>query len=213
MDSRTARHLVDILRVTYPEAQTSLDHTSPFELLVATVLSAQTTDARVNTITPELFRRWPTPQALAAAPIDEVEAVVRPLGFQKRRAAQAVAVAQQLVERYNGEVPRAARDLESLPGVGRKTANVVRGNCFGEAALTVDTHVGRLSRRFGWSASDNPARVEKDVCALLPDTDWTQLSHDMIWHGRAVCTAQAPRCEECVLVELCPALGVANSKR
>lgn len=210
MDSATARHIVDILRRTYPEARTSLNHSSPFELLVATVLSAQTTDARVNTITPELFDRWPTPSALATAPIDEVEAVVRPLGFQKRRAAQAVAVAQQLLERFSGEVPRDARDLESLPGVGRKTANVVRGNCFGEPALTVDTHVGRLSRRFGWSESENPARVEKDVCALLPDTDWTQLSHDMIWHGRAVCTAQLPQCDECVLVALCPAVGVVR---
>lgn len=210
MDSATAHQIVDILRVTYPEARTSLNHSSPFELLVATVLSAQTTDARVNTITPELFRRWPTPQALATAPLDEVEAVVRPLGFQKRRAAQAVAVAHQLLEKHNGEVPRGARDLENLPGVGRKTANVVRGNCFGEPALTVDTHVGRLSRRFGWSKSENPVRVEKDVCALLPDTDWTQLSHDMIWHGRAVCAAQAPRCGECVLVELCPAVGVSG---
>lgn len=211
MDTATAHRIVDILRATYPDARTSLDHTSPFELLVATVLSAQTTDARVNTITPELFRRWPTPDALATAQIDEVEAVVRPLGFQKRRATQAVAVAQHLVDRYNGDVPRGARDLESLPGVGRKTANVIRGNCFGEPALTVDTHVGRLSRRFAWSASDNPATVEKDVCALLPHADWTQLSHDMIWHGRAVCTAKAPRCGECVLVALCPAVGVERS--
>lgn len=208
MDSASAHRIVDILRATYPEARTSLDHTSPFELLVATVLSAQTTDARVNTITPELFRRWPTPRALAAASTDEVEAVVRPLGFQKRRAAQAVAVAQRLLEAFDGEVPRGAAELESLPGVGRKTANVVRGNCFGEPALTVDTHVGRLSRRFGWSESENPAKVEKDVCALLPHTDWTQLSHDMIWHGRAVCTAQSPRCHECVLLELCPAVGI-----
>lgn len=199
--------MVRRLDATYPDAHTSLDHTSPFELLVATVLSAQTTDARVNTVTPELFRRWPDAPSLAGADVAAVEAVVRPLGFQHRRAEQVVALARALVAHFGGAVPGDARSLESLPGVGRKTANVVRGNCFGVPALTVDTHVGRLSRRLGWTDSKDPARVERDVCALLPGVDWTQLSHEMIWHGRAVCHSRDPRCGDCVLADLCPSAG------
>lgn len=203
-----AAEVVSRLRETYPEATTSLVHTSAFELLVATVLSAQTTDARVNTVTPLLFSTWPTPVALADAEPRDVEQVVRPLGFQHRRATQVVELARALVDRFGGGVPASSRDLESLPGVGRKTANVVRGNWFGVPALTVDTHVGRLSRRLGWTTSTSPAVVERDVCALLPDTDWTQLSHDLIWHGRAVCTARSPACTRCVLADLCPRVGV-----
>lgn len=198
------------LAATYPDAHTSLDHTSAFELLVATVLSAQTTDARVNTVTPGLFRRWPDPRSLGAADPAEVEAVVRPLGFQHRRAGQVVALARALVADFHGEVPADARSLESLPGVGRKTANVVRGNWFGEPALTVDTHVGRLARRLGWTRATDPARVERDVCALLPGVDWTQLSHEMIWHGRAVCHSRVPDCGHCVLADLCPSAGTES---
>ena len=197
------------MRATYPEATTSLDHRNAFELLVATVLSAQTTDARVNTVTPTLFSRWQTPEDLATADPASVEQVVRPLGFQHRRATQVVGLAHALVEHFGGAVPAASRDLESLPGVGRKTANVVRGNWFGIPALTGDTHVGRLARRLGWTGAPDPAAVERDVCALLPDVDWTRLSHELIWHGRAVCTARAPRCDTCVLADLCPRVGVA----
>lgn len=207
--SSRALGVVERLRATYPEATTSLDHRNAFELLVATVLSAQTTDARVNTVTPTLFSRWQTPEALATADPASVEQVVRPLGFQHRRATQVVGLAYALVEHFGGAVPAASRDLESLPGVGRKTANVVRGNWFGIPALTVDTHVGRLARRLGWTGATDPAAVERDVCALLPDVDWTQLSHELIWHGRAVCTARAPRCDTCVLADLCPRVGVA----
>lgn len=207
--SSRALGVVERLRATYPEATTSLDHRNAFELLVATVLSAQTTDARVNTVTPTLFSRWQTPEALATADPASVEQVVRPLGFQHRRATQVVGLAHALVEHFGGAVPAASRDLESLPGVGRKTANVVRGNWFGIPALTVDTHVGRLARRLGWTGATDPAAVERDVCALLPDVDWTQLSHELIWHGRAVCTARAPRCDTCVLADLCPRVGVA----
>lgn len=196
--------MVRRLHATHPDAHTSLEHASAFELLVATVLSAQTTDARVNTVTPELFRRWPDPAALADAAPEAVEAVVRPLGFQHRRAGQVVALAAALVADFHGEVPADARSLESLPGVGRKTANVVRGNWFGEPALTVDTHVGRLARRLGWTRATDPARVERDVCALLPGIDWTQLSHEMIWHGREVCHSRVPDCAHCVLADLCP---------
>lgn len=207
--SSRALGVVERLRATYPEATTSLDHRNAFELLVATVLSAQTTDARVNTVTPTLFSRWQTPEDLATADPASVEQVVRPLGFQHRRATQVVGLAHALVEHFGGAVPAASRDLESLPGVGRKTANVVRGNWFGIPALTVDTHVGRLARRLGWTGATDPAAVERDVCALLPDVDWTQLSHELIWHGRAVCTARAPRCDTCVLADLCPRVGVA----
>ena len=207
--SSRALGVVERLRATYPEATTSLDHRNAFELLVATVLSAQTTDARVNTVTPTLFSRWQTPEALATADPASVEQVVRPLGFQHRRATQVVGLAHALVEHFGGAVPAASRDLESLPGVGRKTANVVRGNWFGIPALTVDTHVGRLARRLGWTGATDPAAVERDVCALLPDVDWTRLSHELIWHGRAVCTARAPRCDTCVLADLCPRVGVA----
>ena len=163
----------------------------------------------MNTVTPTLFSRWQTPEALATADPASVEQVVRPLGFQHRRATQVVGLAHALVEHFGGAVPAASRDLESLPGVGRKTANVVRGNWFGIPALTVDTHVGRLARRLGWTGATDPAAVERDVCALLPDVDWTQLSHELIWHGRAVCTARAPRCDTCVLADLCPRVGVA----
>ena len=196
--------MVRRLRATYPEARTSLDHTSAFELLVATVLSAQTTDARVNTVTPQLFRRWPDPDSLARADPAAVEAVVRPLGFQHRRAGQVVALANALVTRFHSEVPAEARSLESLPGVGRKTANVVRGNWFGEPALTVDTHVGRLARPLGWTRASDPAPLEREVCALLPGIDWTQLSHEMIWHGRAICHSRLPDWAHCVLADLCP---------
>lgn len=199
--------MVRRLAATYPQAHTSLDHHSAFELLVATVLSAQTTDARVNTVTPELFRRWPDPVALAAAAPVQVEAVVRPLGFQHRRATQVVALAAALVADFGGEVPGDAKSLESLPGVGRKTANVVRGNWFGEPALTVDTHVGRLARRLGWTRATDPGRVEREVCALLPGVDWTQLSHELIWHGRAVCHSRGPDCGHCVVADLCPSAG------
>lgn len=203
-----APDIVARLRATYPGATTSLHHTNAFELLVATVLSAQTTDARVNTVTPALFSAWPTPASLAGADPGAVEEVVRPLGFQHRRATQVVGLARALLDRFHGEVPDSSSDLESLPGVGRKTANVVRGNWFGMPALTVDTHVGRLSRRLGWTRATDPAAVERDVCALLPGVDWTQLSHDLIWHGRAVCTARSPSCGVCVLAGLCPRVGV-----
>ena len=196
------------LRVEYPDARTALAHRSAFELLIATVLSAQTTDARVNTVTPELFRRWPAAADLADADARAVEDVIRPLGFQHRRAQQVVAAARALCDRFGGEVPADSAALESLPGVGRKTANVVRGSWFGIPALTVDTHVARLARRLGWTRATDPSRIERDVCALLPGVDWTQLSHDLIWHGRAVCHPRRPDCGACVLADLCPSAGL-----
>lgn len=212
MSGHCVPRVVDQLRNLYPDARASLDFTSAFTLIVATVLSAQTTDARVNTVTPELFRRWPTPAALAEASVEEVEAVVRPLGFQGRRATQVVALAAALRDRFNAEVPSDSEELESLPGVGRKTANVVRGNWFGASALTVDTHVGRLSRRLGWTRATSPNAVEKDVVALLsrevPGVDFTRLSHELIHHGRALCTARSPACDQCPISQCCPKIGV-----
>lgn len=188
----------------YPDVTTFLDHRNAFELLVATVLSAQTTDARVNTVTPSLFAQWGTPELLAAAPEDEVRQIVHPLGFGARRTQQIKTLAQQLVADFDGQVPEGQRELESLAGVGRKTANVVRGNWFGHPAITADTHVQRLAARFGWTSSTNPVHVEHDVMAHTPGVDWTKLSHQIIVHGRSVCSARAPKCGQCTLAAWCP---------
>lgn len=199
-----AREVCRRLADSYPDARCTLTHRSAFELLVATVLSAQTTDARVNRVTPALFARWPTPAALAGAPEDAIEAAVRPLGFQHRRGGQLKRLSQALVVEHAGRVPGERAALVALPGVGRKTAHVVLGDWFGIPALTVDTHVGRLARRLGWSARTDPRGVEADVVALLPGEDWTALSHRLIAHGRAVCRARGPECAHCVLRDLCP---------
>jgi endonuclease III len=198
------------------EARTELDHRDAVELLVATVLSAQTTDVRVNQVTPELFSRWPGPAELAAAEESAVTEVVRPLGMGATRARRIIALAGGLLDRHGGEVPDDQAALEALPGVGRKTAHVVRGAWFGHSLLAVDTHVGRLARRLGWTAQSDPRRVEDDVVARLEADgtgadaeELTVLGLRLILHGRRVCTARAPRCGDCVLVDLCPRVGVA----
>ena len=205
-----ARAVDDELAAVYPGARCTLDHDGPFQLLVATVLSAQTTDARVNTVTPALFEAFPDAGALAAADPGRLEALLRPLGMQRTRAERLIGLGDGLAGRFDGVVPRSREALVSLPGVGRKTANVVLGNAFGVPALTVDTHVGRLSRRLGWTASKDPVRVERDLAALWEPQRWTDGCHRLIAHGRAVCGARAPRCEECVIAEaeLCPQVGV-----
>lgn len=198
----------------YPDAECELVHSNAFELLVATVLSAQTTDVRVNQVTRELFSRWPDPAALAGAAESDVAEVVRPLGMGVRRAGQIIGLSSGLLADHGGEVPNDQRALEALPGVGRKTAHVVRGTWFGASLLTVDTHVGRLARRFGWSAHTDPRKVETDVVALADGAvDLTQLSHRMIFHGRRVCTAKSPDCGSCPLrtaARPCPQIGVAS---
>lgn len=205
-----ARAVDDELTAVYPGAHCTLDHDGPFQLLVATVLSAQTTDARVNTVTPELFALCPDAGALAAADPDDLETLLRPLGMQRTRAERLIGLASGLVERFDGVVPQGREALMTLPGVGRKTANVVLGNAFGRPAITVDTHVGRLSRRLGWTTAKDPVRVERDLSALWEPERWTDGCHRLIEHGRAVCGARAPRCGECVLLnaELCPQVGV-----
>ncbi|MDO4665611.1 MAG: endonuclease III [Actinomycetaceae bacterium] len=200
------------LAKAYPDAHCELNFTGPFELLVATVLSAQTTDARVNTVTPQLFNKFPTPAKMAVADVSELEDIVRPLGLFRRRAAALQKLAELLVENFGGQVPKTIKALTSLPGVGRKTANVVRGNCFGESAITVDVHVGRVVRRLGWSTNKDPLKVEKDLDALL-ETDWTQLCHELIWHGRRCCHSRNPECGRCPLLRYCPQIGVCEDDR
>ena len=205
-----ARAVDDELAAVYPGARCTLDHDGSFQLLVATVLSAQTTDARVNTVTPALFEAYPDAGALAAADPGRLEALLRPLGMQRTRAERLIGLGDGLVERFDGVVPQGREALMTLPGVGRKTANVVLGNAFGRPAITVDTHVGRLSRRLGWTTAKDPVRVERDLSALWEPERWTDGCHRLIAHGRAVCGARAPRCGTCVLAEaeLCPRVGV-----
>jgi len=181
-----------------------LDHQDAFRLLVATILSAQTTDVRVNAVTPELFRRWPDAAALAAAPTAEVEAVLQSTGFFRQKTKSVQGMARALLERFGGEVPHAIEDLVTLPGVGRKTANVIRSVGLDEPGLPVDTHVLRLSKRLGLTEEADPVTVERDLCALLPAPDWGLLSLRLILHGRRVCDARRPRCDECVLADFCP---------
>ena len=195
----------------YPTARCELEHSSPFELLVATVLSAQTTDVRVNSVTPALFARFPDPVAMAAADRAELEELVRPTGFFRAKAASVQALAARLVSDYDGQVPRRLEDLVTLPGVGRKTANVVRGDAFGLPGITVDTHVGRLSRRFGWTESTDPVAVEADLAAIFPPRDWTPLSHRVIFHGRRTCHARRPACGACPVADDCPSYGVGET--
>jgi endonuclease-3 len=205
---RRARRIDRELAVLYPDVRTELNFSTPLELLVATILSAQTTDKRVNLVTPTLFARYPTAADYAAADREELEKIIQSTGFYRNKATSLIGLGQALCERFRGEVPRRLRDLVTLPGVGRKTANVVLGNAFGIPGLTVDTHFGRLARRFGWTANDDPEKVEADVATLFPRKDWTMLSHRLIWHGRRVCHARQPACGACAVAPLCPSYGI-----
>lgn len=204
---RRARAIVRRLGATYPDARCELDFTSPFDLLVATILSAQSTDQRVNSVTPALFARFPDAAALAAADRDELEGIIRPTGFFRAKAQTLQRMAQQLCDGYGGEVPGRLEDLVTLAGVGRKTANVVLGDAFGVPGITVDTHVGRLARRWGWTTHEDPEKVEADLMDLFPRKDWTQMSHRVIWHGRRRCHARRPACGACPVATWCPAFG------
>jgi endonuclease-3 len=204
---RRARKIVRELAVLYPDAHTELNFGSPLELLVATILSAQTTDKRVNMVTPALFARYPTAAGYASADRDELEAIIVSTGFYHAKASSLIGLGQALCDRFGGEVPAKLADLVTLPGVGRKTANVVLGNAFGVPGITVDTHFGRLARRFGWTADTDPVKVEAQVAELVPRRDWTDLSQRMIWHGRRVCHSRRPACGACALARLCPSFG------
>lgn len=204
---RRARRINRELALTYPDAHCELDFTSPFELLVATVLSAQTTDVRVNMVTPTLFAKYPTPVDLAAADREDVESIIQSTGFFRAKTQAIMGLSQAIVERFGGEVPGRLEDLVTLPGVGRKTANVVLGNAFDVPGLTVDTHFARLARRFGWTANTDAVKIESDVAALIPKREWTILSHRLIWHGRRCCHSRRPACGACPLARLCPSYG------
>ncbi len=196
------------LAEAYPDAHCELDFTSPLELLVATILSAQCTDKRVNEVTPVLFARYRSARDYAGADRAEVEDIIRSTGFFRAKTNSLIKLGQALEERFDGEVPARLADLVTLPGVGRKTANVVLGNAFGIPGITVDTHFGRLSRRFGWTTEDDPVKVEHEVGALFPKKDWTVLSHRLIWHGRRVCHSRRPACGACPLARWCPSYGI-----
>lgn len=198
------------LTVRYPDAHCELDFTSPFELLVATVLSAQTTDVRVNLTTPVLFARFPDAAALAAANPEEVEEILRPTGFFRAKTKSVMGLSQAIVDRFHGEVPGRLKDLVTLPGVGRKTANVVLGNAFGVPGITTDTHVMRLSLRLGYTTSTDPLVVEQELGALLPRKDWTMASHRLIFHGRRTCFARRPACGACPVAAMCPSAGIGE---
>jgi endonuclease III len=204
---RRARRIERELAVLYPEVHTELDFSTPLELLVATILSAQTTDKRVNLVTPILFARYPTAADYASADRDEMEKIIQSTGFYRAKTNSLIGLGQALCERFGGEVPAKLNDLVTLPGVGRKTANVVLGNAFGIPGITVDTHFGRLARRFGWTTDTDPVKVEAAVAALIPRKGWTDLSQRMIWHGRRVCHARRPACGACGLARLCPSYG------
>jgi endonuclease-3 len=208
---RRARRMMRVLQERYPDAGCELDFQDAYQLLVATVLSAQTTDLRVNGVTPTLFARYPDAAALAAADRTEVETIVQPTGFFRAKTDSLLRLAQALVERFDGQVPGRLQDLVTLPGVGRKTANVVLGDAFGVPGITVDTHVGRLARRFGWTEEEDPVKVEHAVGALFPRKDWTRLSHVLIFHGRRTCHARRPACGVCPVAGLCPSYGVGET--
>jgi endonuclease-3 len=191
----------------YPDAHTELNFTTPLELLVATVLSAQTTDKRVNMVTPVLFARYRTAADYAAADREDVEKIVASTGFFRAKTASIIALGQALCERFGGVVPGKLKDLVTLPGVGRKTANVVLGNAFGVPGITVDTHFARLTRRFGWTSQSDPDKIEAEVGSLFPRSEWTMLSHRVIWHGRRVCHARRPACGACGIARWCPSFG------
>jgi endonuclease-3 len=193
----------------YPDAECALHHASAFELLVATILSAQCTDERVNMVTPSLFKKYPSPAAFAAAPPEDIEQAIQSTGFFRNKAKSIKAASQALVDHHNGEVPRELELLVKLAGVGRKTANVVLGVAYGKATgVVVDTHVGRLSRRLGLTANDDPVKIEADLMAILPKKHWIDFSHRLIHHGRRICSARKPKCDACVLEKLCPKIGI-----
>lgn len=211
----TSEHAIatlDLLEAAYPEAHCALTHQNPWQLLAATILSAQCTDVRVNLVTPELFRHFPDPESLAKAEALEVEELIRSTGFFRNKAKNLIACAAALVREHHGQIPRQMSALVGLPGVGRKTANVVLGNAFGVPGMVVDTHVGRIARRLGWTTVVEPVVAERQLCKLLPAERWTQAAHVLIFHGRQCCRSQTAWCSSCPVVGRCPQVGVGRQK-
>src|SRR5437868_5695541 len=205
-----ARKIIRRLAKEYPDAKCALHHEDPLQLLIATILSAQCTDVRVNLVTPDLFAQFPDAKAFATADPRALEKAIQSTGFFRNKTRNIIACCKQIVEEHSGQVPRTMEELVRLPGVGRKTANVILGNAFEVPGITVDTHVGRLSRRLGLTRHTDPEKVERDLMDLIPRKEWTMFSHRMIFHGRQVCHARKPRCESCVLLSVCPRIGVAK---
>ncbi|MGK2906706.1 MAG: endonuclease III [Desulfuromonadales bacterium] len=210
--SRHALTTLDRLEASYPEARCALTHQSPWQLLVATILSAQCTDVRVNLVTPKLFERFPDPVSMASAELTEVENLIRSTGFFRNKAKNLIGCAAELLRSHNGVVPQELSALIVLPGVGRKTANVVLGNAFDVPGMVVDTHVGRIARRLGWAMARTPEGVEEQLCKLLPPERWTQTAHVLIFHGRQCCRAQTAWCSACPVADRCPQVGVERKK-
>lgn len=207
IDTSNSKAILRILMSHYPDARCELDFNSPLELLVATILSAQCTDKRVNQVTQSLFKKYRTVDDYANANLEDIETIIQPTGFFRNKAKSIHAMARTVRETFNGEIPDNLEDLITLPGVGRKTANVVLGNAFDTPGLTVDTHFGRLVRRFGWTKETDPVKVEFEVMKIVPKKDWTKLSHVLIWHGRRYCHARKPACGACPIAKHCPSFG------
>jgi endonuclease-3 len=211
-NNKQALMLLNLLELAYPDAHCELNYTNAWQLLVATILSAQCTDKRVNQVTVELFRVYPTPSRLAVAKQEQIEELIHSSGFFRNKAKNLILCAEQLLQRHAGQVPQTLDELVALAGVGRKTANVVLGNAFQVPGVVVDTHVKRLSRRFGWSRASDPVQIETDLCRLLPAAGWTQCGHTLIAHGRACCKAPTPLCSCCPVAASCPRIGVGKSR-
>ncbi len=207
-----ALQTLDFLDSLYPDAECALQHRNPYELLVATILSAQCTDVRVNEVTPALFARYASARELAIADLAELEEIIKSTGFFRNKARNLIACAEEIVAQHAGDVPQTLESLIKLPGVGRKTANVVLGNAFDIPGMVVDTHVKRIAYRLGWSRQTEPEKVEQDLMKLLPAERWNQASHTLIYHGRAICKAPTPLCSTCPLLDDCPRNGVKRSK-
>lgn len=207
VDTSNSAAILRILKRTYPDAKCELDFRNPLELTVATILSAQCTDRRVNAVTPALFKKYPNAKALAAADRTELEEIIKTTGFFRAKANSILGMAAKVCDDFGGEVPSNLEDLVKLPGVGRKTANVVLGNAFDVPGITVDTHFGRLVRRFGWTTQTDPVKVEFEIMEIFKPKEWTDLSHMLIWHGRRYCHARKPACGACPIAKLCPAFG------
>ncbi|HEY2146997.1 MAG TPA: endonuclease III [Pirellulales bacterium] len=211
-DKRRVADIVKRLRKAYPAAKCALDFTSPLELLIATILSAQCTDVRVNMVTPVLFKKYPTAEALAAAPRKDIERIIQSTGFFRNKAKSIQECCRKIVDEHGGQVPRTMEEMVKLPGVGRKTANVVLGTAFGIASgIVVDTHVGRVSRRLGLIETDDAVKAEQALIEQIPKRDWIDFSHMMIHHGRAICISRRPKCEICPLEPVCPRIGVEQT--
>ena len=209
--TRRARRMNRELGVLYPDAHLELNFSTPLELAVATILAAQSTDKKINEVTPALFARYPDAAAYAGADRGELEAMIHATGFYRAKAGTLISLGQQLTDRFGGELPDRLSDLLTLPGFGRKTANIVLGNAFGVPGIAVDTHVARLAARFGWTAATDPVKIEADIAGLIPRRDWTPLSLRVTWHGRRVCHARRPACGACLIAPLCPSAGIGEN--